>query len=860
MRNLSIISGLALLLLAYTKPIYAIDANTIFTGARGPLNIFTPDMSDTSLHLLGQLFGNMPPILKGTSQLLPHVFNLLNSGIYIFAVVLLSYMTWKGLLVSAGSGAFLGKDTSAIILVRILFGVVALVPRFNGYSFIQVAVMWVILHGIGLANVLWHSAWKYIDQSDRNAAIIPTEFSSVQYKQATDFVTTLARSLICTSEYEDLLLKRRKEAKREIEHSNYGELPTARYNELYRIAYGEIDVSPTITDYGISFPGSKGDNPLARENGKCGRFEWSAAERSNLPNAYIQQIIRSILESLRTFVEQVRHPTEETKATTDIGLLAGSVSLAQAVNQYLTLIRYGISEATETTSNITLTPEGWIMAARDYYKLVAASKPAPDFIQGSYISLDNQNNDLPIISSEHQERLNTYNQQTNKWFIKFTSSRKSELRSDLESSMNKAMDEITELTDQPNNRCNKGVRMRVVGEELFSSIIQCDIRYMIMKIYRAFVDSTLSDMDHISRYVRPLKRIHQLGMSLLGQPVVFWQNIANDVFDILVVKAGLYTGVAMGIMLPLALLYGHGKIKTMASQMFSAGAYLMQMLFKIDVIETLWYLPFGLALAVPIAVMGLMLGIYAPLMPFILFIFGAIGWFIATIEAMIASPLIPLGLAHPERHEFLGSAEQAVMLLLGIFLRPSCIIIGFVVAIALLSIGIDFLNQIFFPLISSQLAHFDTFYTGTGNHDTKIMAVLGGLLWFYVIAVFTVVSHVLSFIYQVPNRILSVIGLPPESPLEMQVIDQGEQEMQQTGEQMAKGAGESSRMGARRAERVRVGGQFWVMRTMQEEKRPLEAKLVDEGKDGGDHGGGNVDSGQSPSLIGVGDNKIEEEE
>ena len=73
---------------------------------------------------------------------------------------------------------------------------------------------------------------------------------------------------------------------------------------------------------------------------------------------------------------------------------------------------------------------------------------------------------------------------------------------------------------------------------------------------------------------------------------------------------------------------------------------------------------------------GLMLGFYVPLYPFMIFTFGVIGWLITVLEAMVAAPLVCLGLTHPEGHDFLGEAKQAMMLLLGVFIIPVLMVIG----------------------------------------------------------------------------------------------------------------------------------------------------------------------------------------
>lgn len=106
----------------------------------------------------------------------------------------------------------------------------------------------------------------------------------------------------------------------------------------------------------------------------------------------------------------------------------------------------------------------------------------------------------------------------------------------------------------------------------------------------------------------------------------------------------------------------------------------------------------AMALPVVIAWSILMLGIgmttayYIPLVPYMIFTFGAIAWFMAVIEAMVAAPIVALGIIHPEGHDAFGKGEAAIMILMNVFLRPAMMIIGFIIGISLSYVGVWLLN------------------------------------------------------------------------------------------------------------------------------------------------------------------------
>lgn len=105
-----------------------------------------------------------------------------------------------------------------------------------------------------------------------------------------------------------------------------------------------------------------------------------------------------------------------------------------------------------------------------------------------------------------------------------------------------------------------------------------------------------------------------------------------------------------------------------------------------------------MAMPLIIAWLSVMLGVgfvtayYIPLLPYLIFTFASLGWIIAVIEAMVAAPLVALGVTHPEGHDAFGKGEQAVMIIMNVFLRPAMMIIGYVAAISLSYVGVWILN------------------------------------------------------------------------------------------------------------------------------------------------------------------------
>jgi len=148
---------------------------------------------------------------------------------------------------------------------------------------------------------------------------------------------------------------------------------------------------------------------------------------------------------------------------------------------------------------------------------------------------------------------------------------------------------------------------------------------------------------------------------------------------------------------------------------------------------------------------GLTLALYVPLIPYLVFTFAALTWFVLVIEAMLGAPLIGLQLIVPSEDE-IGKAGHAMVILLGLFLRPALMIVGFIFAIKLLSVAIGILN----------FGFWSTLVASTGaSSGIGIFGVIA-VVFIYVGIAVGFVHEAFSLIYQLPNKVLRWMGGGPE--------------------------------------------------------------------------------------------------
>ncbi|HHF7366952.1 TPA: type IVB secretion system protein DotA [Legionella bozemanae] len=193
----------------------------------------------------------------------------------------------------------------------------------------------------------------------------------------------------------------------------------------------------------------------------------------------------------------------------------------------------------------------------------------------------------------------------------------------------------------------------------------------------------------------------------------------------------------------------------------------------------------SLAMPLVIAWVGVMVSVgfttayYIPILPYMIFTFGALGWLISVIEAMVAAPIVALGVTHPEGHEAFGKGEAAIMILVNVFLRPSMMIIGYIAAIALSYVGVWVLNAGYDQAIafiqqentdSAKLAGGVWAYggsdspSGTGGYTdwAGIYAFFFSILT-YTTLYLVIIQKAFTLISYLPDKVLRWIGGTPES-------------------------------------------------------------------------------------------------
>lgn len=188
---------------------------------------------------------------------------------------------------------------------------------------------------------------------------------------------------------------------------------------------------------------------------------------------------------------------------------------------------------------------------------------------------------------------------------------------------------------------------------------------------------------------------------------------------------------------------------------------------------------------------GMLTAYYVPFLPYMIFTFGSIAWFIAVIEAMVAAPLVALGVAHPEGHDALGKSEQGLMILLNVFLRPSMMIVGYIAGIALSFVGVWVMNA-GFEHVLTYLQGGDMWGATSTTSPIPWASIFGyffGCL-VYTTMYLTITQKAFTLIGVLPDKVLRWIGGQPEGAGEasMQWTEESKGQVKDAGKEQADSA------------------------------------------------------------------------
>lgn len=732
------------------------------------LNVFQLADNDQSIYYLGQIFGNVGFSLSGTGPaLLSQLFKVFNTIMLVVAVIIVTYVSVVGVMKTAAEGEVLGKGWSTLwVPLRTVFGIAALMPTTTGYCAAQVIIMWFIVQGIGAADTVWSAALKYFAAGGgvMSASVPkPTDITG----QGANIWTQIMQNLICQSVVTKFYQNKADAvATTQLQPqtsgapivytfgnassgtpgaaAECGTLTLPVDGTMYQVTYngqvinGPAGVPITFPDGGptVTPPTESGGVTMVqtgfpgRQAGLLQAYQTALPTLETIADYYVKQIIDDPNcwdpcpnpgSSCQYFDKwngmsnmQDKCFFGPTAQGTDMGSIAWNAVLSMSGSNFLMDVtklfageanNYAVAKVQATTSTVSGTSmsavdsmyqkaqvNGWIYAGAYYYMLAGTSNSLQDtytgFLNASIIKLfatDGPDFKEGSVVNDPQKIIMQY---------------------------------APYLTKQASNALattlgtggGLSVGSEGAGPDTPSGVI---------------AGSTKSTENQWRNAIapgggNPLARMQSFGHNVL---------LAADILCITFFSVSVIAGLAAGNIVELG---------------FSVNPFYQAVYQGLNMLTTAVF--FLVAYMITI---GGILGVYMPLIPYVLFSLGAISWMIIVVEAMVAGPIIAIGVLSPggQGSEIFGRADPAVFMTLSIMLRPTLMLFGMFAAMLLAGVVVNFINSAFFNVVNS---FNPSGFNGMFETFIYIIAYCG--------LVITALNKCFELIYHVPDRVLHWIG------------------------------------------------------------------------------------------------------
>lgn len=365
---------------------------------------FAPDASnyDLSLDYLSQMFGTVGSALVGRDNVfISSMFRLFNIGVLSIAGTMIGYATAMSVVHTSGQGVFLGKKMGknfAYIVTRQVAAVTMLLPQFNGYSALQVAIMMIVVKGVHLANYIWYYVSAYTMQ---NGSIVESVISEAAYDQTLNKIfkkSDVVKESLSDIENEvlgalkALLWSTAKIKASTVDQSNSLKIVWSStrvdVEKAYNMSFCSLKKKFQYPDVTTAYTMTSGTDTTVFDYGKdCGKITVSRASTSGTDQFIYSSMLNAVSLMLGE-VQQVantnvdyyiRHCSFDSPPTDTSGCYPDKSKTAEALKKIITRMTSQIINIAKTSSTVTymnksensapiskLYGEGWATAVSSY--------------------------------------------------------------------------------------------------------------------------------------------------------------------------------------------------------------------------------------------------------------------------------------------------------------------------------------------------------------------------------------------------------------------------------------------------------------------------------------------------------------
>lgn len=663
---------------------------TLLPAVASAEGLFTVEPEDKSMQYLAAVFGNIPALplnIESPNFIFQQLVHKLNIVVFTLGIIIIIYTTLVGTISTAQEGEVLGKKWSTIFIpARIGIGMYLLLPAAGsgGYSYLQIAVLWLIVQGVGAANAIWREI--ILDPAGTQE-----DTRQARLKSGEEIVKNMLKSAIC------------------MEYFNTDTALLA--------AVGSEGVHPFRSENNNAYMiGRESRHP--GENPVCGGFYRSSYSNLGADEDTAREVILGAIDSAfwAVFDSAFEAARIDTTATPTV-IVSDSPDSWQAFDYLPMAVSILENAVAGLRSSVNLDSfqqeaitNGWIHAGSYYFNLIQATGG----------SLSSSLASMPGMSGAGQAAFNAdvqiaYIPPDESVMDQLTGGRANELMRSIDEIIISYVSEAETRLDPVDVGDRDHANYEDLGFTTEQSQVGGDASRALDAIFGSFFKdaaATIGEYIH-NRFADPIVSIAAFGTDLI--------TIAESIW--------------IGALITIVLVW------MLTSIMCCMQPLCHTMNFVLAVILPLA----GLILAI-VWVEGVIMALYIPMIPYLVFTFAALSWIILVIEAFLAAPLIGLSLVIPSEDE-LGKTTTGIAILFGVFMRPPLMIVGFLFAMKLV--------LVVFAMLSFG-------FGATMQYSVKLgIGVFGfiAVIMLYTGMAAAVVHECFSLIYKLPDKCMKWIGV-----------------------------------------------------------------------------------------------------
>ena len=661
--------------------------------------------------LLGDFAVNPFTTLGAPTTLLGNVFLVFNSCVFVVGFTWAMYGIISGVVATAHEGEVLGKRMSSVWFpIRMILGISGMVPIFGGFTLNQAVMMFLTTVGIGIANSIWVEAVNATDQF--KALMAEQRFTPTSANQVRDAARTMFMGYVCM-ELENKAIA--------VNAANGGGEP---YLQTERNAYGAVNsfrfgnsVSPSrCGEITMDYGGRGSGNTELFSGYRVESINYDAV-RTQIANIYssgLQTLEATMAAEAAAWVVARENALNTTGKMPDVPVAAMDAASDQMIAGAVAAAADGMSDQSLLDANVksNMLALGWFGAGAWFATLAEANAAIADASVGP--TMTSRPIDNSQLSSEAAAGMSAA-----------TTSAAAVLAS--RGQGNKAGDGVSALVDSAikdtggggafgNSICGTATGNCSVGQ----GIVSAAIRGLAVGSGGGGNGGGSISLDS-SGFVNPI-----IMMKNMGDYVMAFSSTLILTGPVMAAVGWVADKIPLGKVV--------SSVASVANKLPGGdGDGSFTAVLKSIAMVTL--------------VLGAAMSIYIPLIPFITWMGAILAYAASVIEGLAGSTLHAMSHLDGDGDGLGQRTSHGYLFMINVLARPALMIIGFLVASALM-IAVGTLQAVMFLPAMANVQ---------GNSVTGLFSIAMFLVVFFVMNL-TLITASFSLIYVITDQVIGFVG------------------------------------------------------------------------------------------------------